>query len=449
MTLDPIMAIPAVASAGLIFTSSVESAFYRVYLPVLLLLPSSHLWGWPLFNFNEYAIVPIGVVLLWWAINGRWKVSAIDFVVLAFVMWVFISDTHTSGFSDVAQRFADPVALAVFPYMAGKLLIEQTGIRNAIIRRFVFLLFLDALFCFFEFRLGVNPLRMFFNAIFSSPDNWPTQTRYGFGRAAGPFGHPIFMGTIVAIAILLHQYATHFSLWERTFRWLHTSRLTKAGVIWTALVAGSIMTISRGPWIAVVVGGIVSAIGRSGDRWQALRRTLFILTVGGALLYVGGKAYVAGVDVADSPEEVSSAKYRAELLHQYRHIALVQSFWGWGSPDWPKVPGMVSIDNWYLLVMLMHGVTGLVLFGVMITVPTTRLIWVGLIDQDLSPDLRAMIFTMAGILTLIAVSVATVFLGGQLYPLLFLFLGWSDACLTYRPRTSTALTFLHFRRVLA
>jgi hypothetical protein len=48
--------------------------------------------------------------------------------------------------------------------------------------------------------------------------------------------------------------------------------------------------------------------------------------------------------------------------------------------------------------------------------------------------------------------VGSVFLGGQLFPLLFLFIGWGDACLAYRPRYALApitTSAFSFRRVIA
>lgn len=449
MTLDPVVAIPAVLSIFLIFKVSVEAAFYRVYLPALLLLPDSYIWGWPPLNFHQYAIVPIGFVLFWWCLSGKWRASLTDVVVLAFVIWVVASQIHASGIADIGNHVITPLTLAVLPYMAGKLLIEQTGLRILVARRFAFFVFIDAILSAFEFRFGVNPFRAAFGPFFSSVDPWFTQVRYGYGRIAGPFGHAIFMGAIIAIALLLHRYIVHFNLWEERFKWFPNLQVNKRQVILWVLIAGSVMTLSRGPWIALVVGVMIASIGTARNRSLSFKSVVLVLVVGSILSYSVGEAYVAGAKLGTPEEELASAEYRTTLWANYWPIATERSLWGWGSADWPKLQGMASIDNFYLVVALMYGVTGLVLFVLMLAFPILQLVRVGMRDADMSDDLRALVFTMGAVILGIGVAVATVFLGGQLFPLLFLFLGWSDACLVYRPRRLRSAPAFAFRSVVA
>jgi O-antigen ligase len=445
MTLDPIVALPAVISAAIIYTDSAEGAFFRVYLPILLLLPDGYFFGWPPMNFHQYAILPIGLTIFWWALNGRWRWSWIDVLVLGFLSWTLISDFHQNYTDDLVNRIASPMTLALFPYLAGKFLIEQSGRRIAVARRFVFFVFIDVIISVYEFRFAVNPYRKTFGPFFSTVDTWFTQIRYGLGRTSGPFNHAIFMGAIVAIAIMLYRYVAHFQLWEPKFRWLPKLPLSKSHIIFLSLIAGSLMTLSRGPWIAAIVGVMVAAIGLARNRRRAFRRTVLLLALGAAVVYVGGKSYVsAPVRTGGSAEELESAEYRAKLWEEYKPIALEKSFWGWGSPDWPKVPGMSSIDNWYILLILEYGVTGLILFALMLGVPVVLLLREGLLESDRSDDQRALLFTMGGIIVAVAV-----YLGGQLFPMLFLFLGWSDACLMQPARRLAPAPAFVFRRVIA
>ncbi len=449
MTLDPLIALPAVLSGVLIYTQSVESAFYRVYLPCLLLLPDGYIWGWPPLNFHQYAILPIGMILCSWFVLGKWRVSWTDAVVVGFIAWMIASEIHNSGVVDIGNHIITPLTLALFPYMAGKLLIEQTGLRILVARRFVFFVFIDTILSLFEFRFGVNPFRRAFSPFFSSVDPWFTQVRYGVGRIAGPFGHAIFMGAIVAIAVLLYRYVGHYDLWERRFSWLPNLRLNKRQIIFWGLIAGSAMTISRGPWIALVAGAMIASIGTANNRWTSFRNVMLLLAVGSILAYVVGEAYVSKAVPGTPEEELASAEYRTMLWANYWPIATQQSVWGWGSTDWPKVHGMTSIDNWYLLVSLMYGVTGLVLFCLTLALPVWRLIRVGMSNIEISEDLRALVFTLSGVVLVFGIAVGTVFLGGQLFPLLFLFIGWSDACLVYRPRRHAPSHTFAFRSVVA
>jgi O-antigen ligase len=260
---------------------------------------------------------------------------------------------------------------------------------------------------------------------------------------------------MLAVAIILHRYAMRFGLWEKRWSWFPTLRIDKAKTMLVGLIAGSIMTISRGPWLATIVGLIIAFVGTAQNRWRAARLAVIVLVVGGGLVYLGGKSYVSNSQGdKESQEELASAEYRTRLMDEYSDIASQQKLWGWGSTYWPRVPGMASIDNWYLLLMLMYGITGLVLFVLMLVASVARLLWAGLLDNTLTLDQRGMIFTLAGIVIAVAVAVATVFLGGQVFPALFLFLGWSDACLVYRPKrapvvVSAAAPAFAFRRVIA
>lgn len=433
MTLEPIAVLPAIASIAVIRLSSVGSAIYWVYLPVLLLLPENYTWGWPPLSFHQYAIVPIGLVLCWRIISGKWKGSLSDIAVFAFIGWMVVADFHSAGSVDLVKRIVTPLTLAVFPYMAGKLLIEQTGLRIAFARRFVFLLFVDVLISVYEFRFGVNPFRLVLSHAFSAPSPWFTQIRYGLGRTSGPFGHAILMGAAVAIAIILHGYLMRFGLWETRFRWLHSVPLSKRWIILFGLIAGSVMTLSRGPWLAVAAGAAIASVGAARNRGRALKRAVTGLVLCGVLFYAVGKSYVSDPVAFHAGEEaLASAQYRTQLLDEYKDIALLRPFWGWGSLYWPRVPGMDSVDNWYLLVTLMYGVTGLVLFVTMLATAFLLLIRKGMAAADLDGERRALCFTLSGIVMAISVAIATVFLGAQVYPLLFLFLGWSDACLMNR-----------------
>jgi len=61
-------------------------------------------------------------------------------------------------------------------------------------------------------------------------------------------------------------------------------------------------------------------------------------------------------------ENQETAAYRYELVTQYLDIANQQMWFGWGLTKWPKVFGMPSIDNFFLLLYLMHGIIAFTVF---------------------------------------------------------------------------------------
>ena len=438
-------------SAIVVVLRSPERAFLGVYLPVLMLIPDGYSWGNPSLTLYEFAIIPLGIALCLQILHGpRWRWSITDLCVLGYLVWTVVSQFHANGRIGIFNHIVHLFTLNVFPYMAGKLLIEQKGLRVALMKRTVFFVFLACSLCIFEFRLGVNPLRQVFDWIFSVEDPWPTQLRYGFGRASGTFGHAILMGTIVGIALLLNRYLSYFNLWDSWRLQLFSRiRFKKEDLIAAALLASSAMTLSRGPWIATFVGFVVMSIGTARDQWAGLRRMLLVFVCAGAGIYFGSLLYSNVSQHRESGEDVASAVYRVRLLNEYSDIASVRSLWGWGNRQWPEVKGLVSIDNWYLLEVLTYGIPGGCLFVGMLVIPGVRMISAGFTDPALSKNLRALFFLHLGIVALIAVSVSTVFLGSQLFPLFFLFTGWGDACLLLRVKPIPLAPTFAFRPLVA
>jgi O-Antigen ligase len=286
--------------------------------------------------------------------------------------------------------------------------------------------------------MGANPQRSFLG-MFVPGEAWFNQIRKGFVRVSGPFGHAIIMGTIIGVALVLHVYISHMGLWERRFRFLPLP-LRKQHLLLIGLVVGSLMTQSRGPWLAALLGVVLAACGASPNYRRVFIRATLSLIIGGFLVYSEIKAYLAPPTVSlagkdyvaqnyRDKEEEASVEYRAVLVSQYQQIVMRQSFWGWGTTTWPKVKGMSSIDNAYLLISLMYGLTGLVLYGLILVFSFGRLLLRALSQQELPHSDRVTLFVLFGVGVLMAASTAATSLEEQLTPILFMVVGWGEACL--------------------
>lgn len=441
MSTEAIVLLPAILALWMAATRSLAAAFINVYLPVILLVPDYFrmpIDGLPDPGFGHAVILPIGIVLCWIAVFRRqWRLSALDYCVGAFVAWQFISDFYNVGYKDAQNMFFDTATLCVFPYMAGKALIEPAGLRAAFARRFVGLLAAVCLISVYEFRMGNSLFRPLIDPFFPGQFSGAfTQIRWGYGRIQGPYGHAILMCAIVGIGFLLCRWLAYADQFEGHFPWLKALPFKTSTILSGILLAGMFMTLSRGPWLGAACGVVLASIGTKPDRRRGLKRAALILVGGGLILYTAGRTYVENSGQLDAAEEQASAAYRAELLDQYNTIALESPIWGWGRGNWPEVPGMKSIDNNYLLTALGSGFVGVALLVLMFAVAMWRLFTDGFFASDMDPMERAFRFTMFGILAGIAISTATVYLGSQLQPLLFLFLGWSEACIVFQPASA-------------
>jgi hypothetical protein len=127
-----------------------------------------------------------------------------------------------------------------------------------------------------------------------------------------------------------------------------------------------------------------------------------------------------------------TAAYRKELLDKYIAIVEEKMVWGWGTSGWPKVDGMPSIDNYYLLLSLMHGVVATLFLLTTLLVTTIRLMIRGMAESPPAHRGGSLAFTLAGIHVAILITIATVFMGGQVVALWALMTGWSEGYLLAR-----------------
>jgi hypothetical protein len=281
------------------------------------------------------------------------------------------SEYLAAGYSEAQNLIFGTLFQIIAPYAVARLAIDREGLHVDLAKRMVIILFAIALIGLFEFRFGWNPFltlgeRTFFRG---QGLGWVTTFRHGFARVAGPYAHCILAGMMMVMAYRLNRWLEWGNHWE--------PNLAASAAI-----------------------GLISVAG-----------------------YVGFRAYLdvePGMEMTMSQE---TALYRKVLFEKYYAIALDHAWFGWGRNTWPKIPGMASIDNYYLLLALMHGVlTTVLLIGL--------IAWMGirLFRKGMSEPLQAnsIAFTFLGIIVAFAVSIVTVYLGEAVVPTFFLMLGWAE-----------------------
>ncbi|MDP3518321.1 MAG: O-antigen ligase family protein [Pseudohongiella sp.] len=455
-----IVLIPGLLAAWIGFKRSPQAAFLLVYLPTLLLLPEYYrldLPGVPSPTFSQAAAV--GTVAAFFARGAPgYQFSVTDLLVFGFILSASVSEYFVGGYWD-AQNLAWNLGTWIgLPYLFAKSMIEPFNLRMRFVKTIVLLLAGVAVVSVYEFRFGATPWRMIFDAFFPwGGRSWVTTFRWGFARTAGPYGHAILAGILMVVAFRLHRWLEVSQVWAHKPRLAPWLPFSQARLITLILVAGVIMTMVRGPWIAAILAAVLVAIGRSRHRGLAI--------AGGAIggVVIGIPVISRFVDYVSVGREGAltvaqeSAAYRWELLSEYGGIAMEKFWFGWGLTSWPAVPGMESIDNYYLLLLLMHGVLGLGLFVGILLSMLIRLLIRGLKEPHSSPAGSSLSFTLASIYVVYIVSVGTVYLGLQAVPMLFLITGWAEGYLrsTYNVATipeqssGSVTTVSGFRRVLA
>lgn len=402
-------------------------ATVAVYLPVLLLLPDCyHAFtpGLPDPSFNQAAILPIFAVAVLRYLP-QWRPSVSDLLAIAFAASVAWSEYINAGYQEAQNLIFAMLTGALAPYLLARLCIARERLHVATARVFAGILFGLAVFGLFEAKFGFNPFLAILGPFFPGQGGWVTTFRHGLARVAGPYSHAILAGIMMVMAYRLQRWLEWGGHWEPRFTRITLPwRKDRTMSVW--LFIGSLMTVARGPWIGGLLGGAFAWVGRSRNKRLALMSML------GAALAVGIPAMLMfasyldvkpGMPMTTSQE---SAVYRKVLMEKYMDIAMEHAWLGWGRNTWPKVGGMESIDNYYLLLSLMHGLLATLLLVGLIFWLVGRLLRQGLREPVGHNSLS---FCFLGILVSVLVSLATVYLGENVLPAFFFIAGWAEGFL--------------------
>lgn len=422
-----IVYLALLASAYVAWRHGAARAFLAVYLPILLLIPDAFRAitpGLPDPNFNQAAIIPVAIAA---AISHarHWRPAPLDLMMLMFALCVAWSDYSARGYADAQNLMFTMLCSVIGPYTVARLLTCVNAQMHALLaRRIVTIVFVVGLIGWWEFRFGYNPFMALFGPFFPGQGTgWVTTFRHGVARVAGPFSHAILAGMIMAITYRLHRWLQQRGEWQPPLPLLRRLPWAPEKVMRVALMMALLMTVARGPILGALVGSGIAHVAMARNPRRALWISLAGLLLGGMLGAVMMANYLdikPGQVMTMSQE---SAIYRKELFEKYFDIAMNRVWFGWGLTDWPKVPGMESIDNYYLLLSLMHGVPAMLLLVTMLLGGAVLCLRKALREPPRSHSLG---YTFAAIFVMIFVSLGTVYLGEQVLPMLFLILGWAQ-----------------------
>jgi len=408
-------------------------ALIWLYVPILLVVPDTFhaiTPGLPDPSTNVAVMIPIFFATLI-AYGRQWRPSVADVLVIAIASVMTYSEYRAAGYSEAQNLLSGTLFQIVAPYLVARLVIDREGLHVALAKRIVIIMFGIALVGLFEFRFGWNPFLALPEALVFRGQGlgWVTTFRHGLARVAGPYAHCILAGMMMVLAYRLNRWLEWGGHWEPRFAHLPWPNLSKGRLITIVLLIGSITTLARGPWLGGLLGALFVNAGR-----HSRRKLAFMLVFGAIVLiaipgYIGFQAYLDVTPGSEMTMSQQTAMYRKVLFEKYYAIALDHAWLGWGRNTWPKIPGMASIDNYYLLLSLMHGLLSTALLLGLMAWMSVRLFRKGMSEPVESNSLA---FTFLGIILAFFVSLVTVYLGENVVPAFFLMLGWAEAYIAGR-----------------
>jgi hypothetical protein len=448
--MELIILLPAVACWVALARGPIRKALLNVYLPVVLLLPQYYSLRFPHLpplTFADAAVLPLGAAL-WVKEMRRWRFDWMDLWVLLLAVSAALSEGLSTALADgtwkqllavnsppvvgnVANgglQFFQGLCTMVLPYMLGKLLIEQQGTeghpaRKRVLRRMVVLLAIVSGISVADFLTGKSIWQRVFRHVFpDQPVAWTVQTRWGFGRIAGPYAHAILAGMIFLMGLIYCLWLRKFAPNWGTRRIFNGLPLTLRGLVLWSIVAGLLMTQSRGPWIGVGLSLVLALLMWKFPLGKATLAFGLVLVLFSGIAYYYGKRYT-DVDINHAKSEAQrNAVYRRDLLRTYIPLIEERKAFGWGITTLPTMHGHASVDNEYLLLAAAQGLTGLGLFLMILLGSGVRLY--RLARRQLAMEDKALVFAHLTVLLGLMTALTTVYLGEQALLLFFLIVGW-------------------------
>lgn len=412
---------------------SVTKAFIWVYIPTLLLLPDYYRAitpGLPDPSFNQSASVALFAVFIMHGSPG-YKFSYTDLIVGFYAFSVSYSEFLASGYSDAQNLMFFELTSVLFPYIFAKSLIEPFNLRYDFAKSVVLCLSFVFVLNLFENKFGYNLWQAYLGPFFPGQGlGWITTFRFGLARAAGPYGHCLLDGVIMAVGYRLQRWLQWSDFWPKKIKqmaWIPW--FTPAQVFTIMILGGVFTTLGKGQWLAGIVASGIVIIGRSKKRVAAMMAVLAVMVFIGLPLLAAFLSYASVGRKNAKDDNQETAAYRYELITEYMDVAGERLWWGWGLMKWPEVPGFESIDNHFLLTYLNHGVITLTLLLVLMFGMMTRLIIHGMSRPMTEPRGSSLAFSLAAIFLMYVIAVATVAMMNQSCTLFFIIVGLSDAYL--------------------
>ena len=450
--------LPALVAMAMLNSSSAARVALRVYLPCMLIVPMyfSFNLGGMIVNVTTFLSLFLAVVgfYTWF---GTLRFTLLDACLLLYTISAFPADAQRHDTKLGIYALLLFFSKCMCPYWIGRTLIEQSGLRRDFAKVLVICLTVIAVLSVWEYGTQQNLFQKYVERLLQTWVSWPRQTRWGFARIAGPYGHAIVAGMIFSTGLLLQFWLVGTKSWSSS-KFLRFIRSGHKPLYITLIIAlGLFMTQSRGPWIGCGFGIIVASIGFARDRRRAATIAISILAIGGAITYVTLDKYTAVDDSKTTDRDQLNASYRRELIATYTPLVEKGGLWGWGSPQ-PLSNGTAgystsqsSIDNEYILVAMWQGYAGFFLFVGMIVLTGIHLIRLCMRLRSREDILFA--YCMLGCVLAMSFSASTVSLSDPMQQIWFLLMGWSisiQPTLTQEDRLAPVATGrFAFQRVFA
>jgi hypothetical protein len=274
---------------------------------------------------------------------GRYHFVLPDLFVVLSGFWIICASANLTGLAD-ALNHAGPIALEFcIGYMATRVLLVEHGHALKFVSLLCSMLALVGLLAATDSLAGYFVIHDLAGALTGYHKWWQVDYRFGLLRATGPFEHPIFLGMLCGIGLVIASYV---DIGPRKF-----------AIIGCA--CGAIFAFSSAPIQSIMISiGLMTynrVLSGFSSRWLFL---IGVFAVTLAAIAVSGHSII-GFVISNLIYDPASGYYR-EWTWTMVSAAVEQSPWfglGFGPyPDYLEINH--SIDSLWLVLALNFGLPG-------------------------------------------------------------------------------------------
>ena len=312
-----------------------------------ILLPVYFNVGETRLSITRLVLLIMIVPLLFRLLSGKaGRILSVDIFMVIFVGWIVLTILVNNGTSRL------PLAVATVVEVLGGYLVGRTLIRNpadyrTFIKYLIVILLILFPFSVLEFFTNINLIQDLFEKILPTLQKpLSLEWRNGFSRVMSGFEHPILYGLFCAMTVAPIYYFLK-------------SKLSIA-IIFTAFAFGmTYMSLSSAPIIAAGICILLILWDNiTGSKWKLL---CWITIVTFIFLSVASNRGPLVIMIDYLTFNAHTAWTRIWTFHYGSIQVLEHPFLGMGIfDDWKRGPGLTpSVDNFWLLIAMRHGLTGL------------------------------------------------------------------------------------------
>ena len=286
---------------------------------------------------------------------GKFKT---DIILSIYLVLVFLLQLRETTVTDTLRQGLYLFIDVFLPYYVISRALQEIHDFKSALYGFVLASMVLALLGMFEFAKHWQLFSSWFGAVGMPHDYFGYSLREGRLRASASIGHSLAFGYVIVVAVGFYIYLSRF---------ISNPLYRRLG--WALLAGGAVASLSRGPWVGVLVLFVVFlATGTNALRRLAMLGFAGVLSLPLLAVMPGGEKVIDLLPFIGTVDKFN-VDYRDKLIGQTT-IVINRNPW-FGAVDFAQAPemqqmiqgeGIIDVTNSYLLMALQIGYVGTGLF---------------------------------------------------------------------------------------